>query len=123
MIDDYGVGFCSLAYLRRLPLKGLKLDQSFVSRVMEDAEDAIIVQSTIALAHNLGMTVVAEGVENEAILAFLKEKGCDFAQGFGIARPVEIAQALAWLRRCSASATKIDAGHATPVLADDALTL
>ena len=68
MIDDYGVGFCSLTYLRRLPLKGLKLDQSFVSRVIEDAEDAIIVQSTIALAHNLGMTVVAEGVENEAIL-------------------------------------------------------
>lgn len=98
IIDDYGVGFCSLTYLRRLPLKGLKLDQSFVSRVLEDAEDAIIVQSTIALAHNLGMTVVAEGVENEAILDFLKRHRCDFAQGFGISRPAEIERTLAWLR-------------------------
>ncbi|MEQ1593650.1 MAG: EAL domain-containing protein [Casimicrobium sp.] len=120
MIDDYGVGFCSLTYLRRLPLKGLKLDQSFVSRVMEDAEDAIIVQSTIALAHNLGMTVVAEGVENEAILAFLKANGCDFAQGFGIARPVEIAHTKAWLRRSALSATAIDAGL---MVTDDTLLL
>ena len=120
MIDDYGVGFCSLTYLRRLPLKGLKLDQSFVSRVIEDAEDAIIVQSTIALAHNLGMTVVAEGVENEAILAFLKDNGCDFAQGFGIARPVEIAHTKAWLRRSALSATAIDAGL---MVTDDTLLL
>ncbi len=98
MIDDYGVGFCSLAYLRRLPLKGLKLDQSFVSRVLLDAQDAIIVQSTIALAHNLGMTVVAEGVENEAILEFLKQNKCDFAQGFGITRPVETTRLHAWFR-------------------------
>ena len=120
MIDDYGVGFCSLTYLRRLPLKGLKLDQSFVSRVMDDAEDAIIVQSTIALAHNLGMTVVAEGVENEAILAFLKANGCDFAQGFGIARPVEIAHTKAWLRRSALSTTAIEAGL---MLTDDTLLL
>ena len=97
IIDDYGVGYCSLAYLRRLPLKGLKLDHSFVSRVIDDPADAVIVQSTIALAHNLGMTVVAEGVENQAVFDFLKTHGCDFAQGYGIARPAELEQARAWL--------------------------
>ena len=98
IIDDYGVGFCSLAYLRRLPLKGLKMDNSFVSRVMQSAEDAIIVQSTIALAHNLGLTVVAEGVEDTATLQFLELHGCDFAQGYGIAHPLPLADTIAWLR-------------------------
>ncbi len=98
IIDDYGVGFCSLAYLRRLPLKGLKMDKSFVSRVMQNAEDAIIVQSTIALAHNLGLTVVAEGVEDVATLQFLELHGCDFAQGYGIAHPLSLTAATAWLK-------------------------
>ena len=98
VIDDYGVGFCSLAYLRRLPLKGLKMDNSFVSRVMQSAEDAIIVQSTIALAHNLGLTVVAEGVEDPATLQFLELHGCDFAQGYGIAHPLGLAETMSWLR-------------------------
>ncbi len=98
IIDDYGVGFCSLAYLRRLPLKGLKMDHSFVSRVMQSAEDAIIVQSTIALAHNLGLTVVAEGVEDAPTLKFLGLHGCDFAQGYGIAHPLPLADTIAWLR-------------------------
>ena len=98
VIDDYGVGFCSLAYLRRLPLKGLKMDNSFVTRVMHSAEDAIIVQSTIALAHNLGLTVVAEGVEDIATLKFLELHGCDYAQGYGISHPLLLADALNWLR-------------------------
>ena len=98
MIDDYGVGFCSLAYLRRLPLKGLKMDNSFVTRVMQSAEDAIIVQSTIALAHNLGLTVVAEGVEDTATLKFLELHGCDYAQGYGISHPLVLADTLNWLR-------------------------
>lgn len=98
VIDDYGVGFCSLAYLRRLPLKGLKMDNSFVSRVMQSAEDAIIVQSTIALAHNLGLTVVAEGVEDPATLQFLELHGCDFAQGYGIAHPLGLDDTMSWLR-------------------------
>ncbi len=97
VIDDYGVGFCSLAYLRRLPLKGLKMDNSFVTRVMQSAEDAIIVQSTIALAHNLGLTVVAEGVEDAATLKFLEQHGCDFAQGYGISHPLILADTLKWL--------------------------
>ena len=98
VIDDYGVGFCSLAYLRRLPLKGLKMDSSFVTRVLHNAEDAIIVQSTIALAHNLGLTVVAEGVEDAATLKFLELHGCDFAQGYGISYPLSVADTLTWLR-------------------------
>lgn len=98
VIDDYGVGFCSLAYLRRLPLKGLKMDASFVSRVTESAEDAVIVQSTITLAHNLGLTVVAEGVEDRATLQFLEAHGCDFAQGYDISRPMDLASTLVWLQ-------------------------
>ena len=98
VIDDYGVGFCSLAYLRRLPLKGLKMDNSFVTRVMHSAEDAIIVQSTIALAHNLGLTVVAEGVEDAATLQFLTMHGCDFAQGYAISYPLSVTDTMDWLR-------------------------
>lgn len=98
VIDDYGVGFCSLAYLRRLPLKGLKMDNSFVTRVMQSAEDAIIVQSTITLAHNLGLTVVAEGVEDTATLKFLELHGCDYAQGYGISYPLSVADTMNWLR-------------------------
>ena len=98
MVDDYGVGFCSLAYLRRLPLKGLKMDASFVTRMMQSAEDAIIVQSTIALAHNLGLKVVAEGVEDAATLKFLETHGCDFAQGYAVAHPMALSEALDWLR-------------------------
>ena len=97
VIDDYGVGFCSLAYLRRLPLKGLKMDASFVTRMIQSAEDAIIVQSTIALAHNLGLTVVAEGVEDIATLKLLAKYGCDYAQGYGISHPLGLTDALAWL--------------------------
>ena len=98
VIDDYGVGFCSLAYLRRLPLKGLKIDNSFVTRVTQSAEDAIIVQSTITLAHNLGLTVVAEGVEDIATLKFLEQHGCDYAQGYGISHPLALTDAFNWLR-------------------------
>jgi EAL domain-containing protein (putative c-di-GMP-specific phosphodiesterase class I) len=65
---------------------------------MQSAEDAIIVQSTIALAHNLGLTVVAEGVEDASTLQFLALHGCDFAQGYGIAHPLPLADTIAWLR-------------------------
>jgi diguanylate cyclase (GGDEF)-like protein len=98
VIDDYGVGFCSLSYLRRLPLRGLKVDHSFVSRMTKNAEDAIIVQSTITLAHNLGLTVVAEGVEDAATLAQLQSYGCDFAQGYGISFPLTHDDAITWLK-------------------------
>lgn len=87
-IDDFGTGYSSLAYLKRLPLTTLKLDRSFVQDMTVDQQDAIIVRSTINLAHSLGIRVVAEGVEDAATLAALRECGCDEAQGFHLSRPI-----------------------------------
>jgi EAL domain-containing protein (putative c-di-GMP-specific phosphodiesterase class I) len=99
-IDDYGTGFSSLSYLKQYPVKELKIDKSFVLNMAEDKEDAIIVHSTIELAHNLGLTVVAEGVESEAILHKLKEFGCDIAQGYYISRPLPVEKFLKWRKTC-----------------------
>ena len=84
-IDDFGTGYSSLSYLKQLPVKQLKIDRSFVSDMMEDHDDAMIVRSTIDLAHNLGLDTVAEGVETEVVLNRLKEMNCDQAQGYLIA--------------------------------------
>ncbi len=97
-IDDYGTGQSSLAYLQKLPATELKIDKSFVQTIGDDRRNAIMVRSTIALAHELGMKVVAEGVEDAACLALLAEMGCDTAQGYYIGRPVN-ADALAELLR------------------------
>lgn len=85
-IDDFGTGYSSLSYLSRLPVRELKIDKSFVSELITRKEDAAIVQSTVDLAHNLGLKVVAEGVESETVLTRLSEMGCDFAQGYLIGR-------------------------------------
>jgi diguanylate cyclase len=90
-IDDYGTGQSSLGYLQRLPAGELKIDKSFIEHVAEDNRDAIMVRSTVALAHQLGMKVVAEGVEDEATLAVLKELDCDVAQGWLIGRAMPAA--------------------------------
>ena len=87
-VDDYGTGYSSLAYLQRLPVRRLKIDRQFVMGVVEDRASAAIVRSTIELARHLGMTVVAEGVEDDATLLSLRDMGCDAAQGFGLGRPV-----------------------------------
>ncbi|MCU1432113.1 MAG: diguanylate cyclase/phosphodiesterase & domain with sensor, partial [Actinotalea sp.] len=87
-IDDYGTGYGSLAYLQRLPVRRLKIDRSFVAGVLDDAASAAIVRSTIELAHHLGLTVVAEGVEDDETLLTLRDMRCYAAQGFGIGRPV-----------------------------------
>jgi len=87
-IDDFGTGYSSLAYLKRLPVSVLKIDGSFVQGMLEDEQDAIIVQSTVQLAHNLGLKIVAECVEDEAVFEALRDLGCDYAQGFHIARPL-----------------------------------
>lgn len=97
-IDDFGTGYSSLAYLKKLPMDFLKVDKSFVMHMNEDADDRIIVRSTIDLAHNLGLRVVAEGVENGASLELLRGLRCDLAQGFFIARPMDEPQFTAWLQ-------------------------
>ncbi len=87
-VDDYGTGYSSLANLRRLPIDELKLDRSFVSPMLSDENDLIIVRSTINLGHDLGLQVVAEGVEDEATLTRLADLGCDLAQGYHFSKPL-----------------------------------
>jgi diguanylate cyclase (GGDEF)-like protein len=87
-VDDFGTGYSSLANLKRLPVDVIKIDKSFVMEMAVDASDAAIVHSTIDLAHNLGLRVVAEGVESEAAWRQLRELGCDFAQGYHLSRPL-----------------------------------
>ena len=87
-IDDFGTGYSSLSYLKPLPVKQLKIDRSFASDMISDRDDAMIVRSTIDLAHNLGLNTVAEGVESEQILERLKNMECDVAQGYLISRPL-----------------------------------
>ena len=97
-IDDYGTGYSSLAYLKRLPVNELKIDRSFVMGMVSDASDAVIVRSTVDLAHNMGLTVVAEGVEDEATLRKLRELGCDMAQGYHLSRPLPPDDVARWMR-------------------------
>jgi EAL domain-containing protein (putative c-di-GMP-specific phosphodiesterase class I) len=101
-IDDFGTGYSSLSYLKRLPIDTIKVDRSFVMAMEENAADAAIVRSTIALAGNLGLAVVAEGVESEAVLRELGRLGCDAAQGFHMSRPLPAVDLEAWLRQAAA---------------------
>jgi diguanylate cyclase (GGDEF)-like protein len=96
-IDDFGTGYSSLAYLKRLPVHELKIDKSFVMAMERDASDAKIVRSTVDLAHALGLSVVAEGVENASILEQLQTLGCDDAQGFHFAKPLPFDAFGAWV--------------------------
>ena len=86
-IDDFGTGYSSLSYLRRLPIHALKIDRVFVRDMLNNEQDAIIVRSTIALAHNLNLLVIAEGVEDGDTLTGLRHMQCDMAQGYFIGRP------------------------------------
>jgi EAL domain-containing protein (putative c-di-GMP-specific phosphodiesterase class I) len=96
-IDDFGTGHSSLVYLQRLPLDEVKIDRSFVTEIASAPADAVIASSTIHLAHNLGLTVVAEGAEDEATLDMLARYGCDCAQGFFFSRPCVAEEITAWL--------------------------
>ena len=117
-IDDFGTGYSSLAYLQQLPVQELKIDMSFVKGMEKNPGDETIVRSTIELAHNLGLSVVAEGVENAAILQRLGELGCDEAQGYHLSKPVPLAQLQDWaakrglpVQAAAASATGAPALH------------
>ncbi|GFM54917.1 hypothetical protein PSCICL_25970 [Pseudomonas cichorii] len=88
-IDDFGTGYSSLSYLKRFPVDYVKIDQAFIRGLDDGTEDAAIIQAIIAMAHSLGLKVVAEGVENEKQLEFLKAQGCDEVQGYLISRPIE----------------------------------
>ena len=96
-VDDFGTGYSSLAHLKRLPVQELKIDQSFVRDLDETSEDAVIVRSTIEMSHNLGLKVVAEGVEYEHSLRLLERWQCDTAQGYLISRPLTAAAFEAWV--------------------------
>jgi len=96
-VDDYGTGYSSLANLRRLPIDELKIDRSFVSPMLSDESDLIIVRSTINLGHDLGLKVVAEGVEDEATLHRLEGLGCDLAQGYHFSKPLPAAAFNKWM--------------------------
>ena len=97
-IDDYGTGYSSLAYLRHLPVHELKIDKTFVIGMAHDRSDVVIVRSTIDLAHNMGLAVVAEGVEDEATFDRLRALGCDMVQGYWLSRPLGAAEIPAWIR-------------------------
>ncbi len=97
-IDDFGTGYSSLAYLRRLPITTLKIDKEFIGDLSDDPDDASITTTVIAMAHSLGLNVVAEGVETAAQLEFLRAQGCDEIQGFWLSPPLEPARCLAFLR-------------------------
>jgi diguanylate cyclase (GGDEF)-like protein len=106
-IDDFGTGYSSLALIKKLPVAELKIDRSFVMNMVTDAEDMIIVRSVIDLAHNMGLLVVAEGVESVQTLELLAEMGCDVAQGYHICKPVPADQLEAWLARRQNSSSHI----------------
>ncbi|MEA2397336.1 MAG: hypothetical protein QOK25_892 [Thermoleophilaceae bacterium] len=104
-VDDFGTGYSSLAYLQSLPVSSIKIDKSFVLKMGEDPGNATIVQSTIDLGHNLGLKVVAEGVEDVESFNKLGELGCDYAQGYFFSRPLSPEKATVWLEVFGGSAS------------------
>jgi diguanylate cyclase (GGDEF)-like protein len=105
-IDDFGAGYTSLGQLRTLPVSELKIDRSFVVAMTADPGSAVIVQSVVELGHNLGLTIVAEGVETEHTLTALSEIGCDVAQGYLVSRPISADAVEAWCVERSAQALR-----------------
>jgi len=111
-IDDFGTGYSSLVYLQRLPVVELKVDRSFVTSLASAPDDAVIVRSIIDLAHNLGVKVVAEGVEDAAALRMLVEYGCDAAQGYFFSRPIAAAELERWLEDSPFGVNRVAQGGA-----------
>ncbi len=102
-LDDFGTGYSALAYLKRLPADTIKIDQEFVRDMLQDQEDAAIVKAIIGLANTFRKNVVTEGVETVMHAAALRELGCQFAQGYGIARPMPVSQVPSWITSVSES--------------------
>jgi diguanylate cyclase (GGDEF)-like protein len=99
-LDDFGTGYSSLVRLKRLPVEEIKIDASFVHRLTESSDETVIVQSIVDLARTLGLRSVAEGVEDARTAQLLREMGCDAAQGWHFGKPMDVAEATAWLTRC-----------------------
>jgi len=97
-IDDFGTGYSSLTYLKKLPVSELKIDKSFVLKLEEDEDDRKIVKSTVDLGHNLGLKVVAEGIENLSVWKLLSEMRCDFGQGYFMSKPIHNNQFIEWFQ-------------------------
>jgi EAL domain-containing protein (putative c-di-GMP-specific phosphodiesterase class I) len=97
-VDDFGTGYSSLANLKRLPIDELKIDRSFVSPMLKDESDLIIVRSTINLGHDLGLRVVAEGIEDAPTLRRLARLGCDLAQGYHVSKPIPADAFTEWMQ-------------------------
>ena len=100
-IDDFGTGYSSLGYLRRFPIDRLKIDRSFIDQVAASEHDATIAKAIVSLAHNLGLQVIAEGVETHAQLDFLARNGCDDIQGYLLGRPLDEEAARTFMRVCA----------------------
>jgi EAL domain-containing protein (putative c-di-GMP-specific phosphodiesterase class I) len=107
-IDDFGTGYSSLAYLRRLAVDRLKLDRSFISGMEGATKDQMIVESTIKLAHGLGLEVVAEGIETESQYELLREFGCDIGQGYWIGKPMSVDALIEWYTERHATRSRYD---------------
>lgn len=107
-IDDYGTGYSSLAYLKKIPLTELKIDRSFVQDILTSENDAMIVNATISLAHNLGLQVTAEGVESKEVMDKLESYGCDVIQGYYISKPISADEFTQWMQGQSLNPSNID---------------
>jgi EAL domain-containing protein (putative c-di-GMP-specific phosphodiesterase class I) len=107
-LDDFGTGYSSLSYLRRLPVSELKIDRGFIANILLEAHDDVIVKSTVDLGHNLGLRVVAEGIENSEVMDRLMEVGCDIGQGYAISRPLEAKKLDRWLATTAYSVPRIE---------------
>jgi EAL domain-containing protein (putative c-di-GMP-specific phosphodiesterase class I) len=97
-IDDFGTGYSSLAYLKRLPITTLKIDKEFIGDLTRDADDEAITSTVITMAHSLGLNVVAEGVEEEAQVLFLRAHRCDEIQGYWLSPPLDAHRCLGLIR-------------------------
>ncbi len=115
-IDDFGTGYSSLSHLKRLPIHEIKVDRSFVRTMLHDPNDEMIVRATIELGRNLGLQVVAEGVEDAATLDRLRELSCDVAQGYHLARPLPASEATRWLAARASRHRSDEADGARPQL-------